>query len=74
MADRAGLSVNSVKPLEPEAHDGYQGMPLFMDSSGTTESLSSFLRMLDRSKKLISLEKISITIAPRGGLRVKMEF
>ncbi len=74
MADGAGLSVNSVKPLEPEETDGYRSMPLFMDSSGGVEALSAFLKMLDRSKKLISLEKISISTAPRGGLRIKMEF
>ena len=73
MAEVAGVSINSVKPLEPEEHDGYRTVPIFMDSSGNMSSLSSFLRMLDNSRKLISLEKINIVIAPRGGLRIKME-
>ncbi len=74
MADGAGLSVNSVKPLEPQEADGYRTMPLFLDSSGGMEALSAFLKMLDSSRKLISLEKINIAAAPRGGLRIKMEF
>ena len=73
MSEGAGLSINSVKPLEPRKHEGYRTMPLFLDSSGSMSSLSSFLRMLDNSRKLISLEKISIPVAPRGGLRIKME-
>lgn len=73
MAERVGLRINSVKPLEPEEHDGYRTIPLFLDSSGDISSLSSFLRKLDNSRKLISLEKINISVAPRGGLRIKME-
>ena len=73
MAEGAGLNINSVKPLEPKEHDGYRTIPLFMDSTGNMSSLSSFLRMIDNSRALISLEKISITVAPRGGLRIKME-
>ncbi len=73
MAEGAGLNVNSLKPLEPEEHGEYRTIPLFLDSSGNISSLSSFLRMIDNSRQLISLEKISITVAPRGGLRIKME-
>ena len=73
MADGSGLKVNSVKPLEPEDIEGYRTLPLFLDTSGGMGQLSSFLKMLDRSGDLVSLEKINISRAPRGGLRVKMQ-
>ncbi len=72
MAEGAQLKVNSVKPLESEKIDGYRTLPLFLDTSGGMGSLSSFLRILESSGDLISLEKINVSRAPRGGLRVKM--
>ncbi len=72
-ADDSGLKVNSVKPLEPEDLEGYRTLPLFLDASGRMGPLSSFLKKLDSSGGLISLEKINISRAPRGGLRVKMQ-
>lgn len=73
MADRAGLKVNSVKPLENVDHEGYSEMPLLLDCSGAMGALSTFLKRLDRSGSLVSLEKIRITTAPRRGLRIKMQ-
>lgn len=73
MAEGAGLKINSVKPLEPLEHEGYREMALFVDASGEMDSLSAFLKMIDRSSQLISLEKINMATAPRGGLRIKMQ-
>jgi Tfp pilus assembly protein PilO len=73
MAESAGLNINSLKPLEPVAHEGYTGIPIFMDGSGELSTLDAFLKKLDRSRKLISLDKLSVSTAPRGGLRIKMQ-
>lgn len=73
MAEGAKLSINSIKPLEPVENGGYMIMPIFMDGTGDIASLDAFLKKLDRSWKLISLDKLNISTAPRGGLRIKMQ-
>jgi Tfp pilus assembly protein PilO len=73
MAEGSGLNINSVRPLEQVEHEAYAGMPFFMDATGSTNSLSSFLKLMDASKNLIALDKLNIDRAARGGLRIKIQ-
>lgn len=73
MASGAGLRVNSMKPLAPKDIGTYSRMPLFLDATGDMRGFSSFLKLVDSSEDLLSLDKLSVTVAPRGVLRIKME-
>ena len=73
MAGGARIQVNSIKPLEPEEQDPYVTIPLLLDASSDIRGLSAFLKMLESSGELISLDKLSVSLAPQGGLRIKLQ-
>ncbi len=73
MASSAGIRVNSIKPLSPDETGVYSRMPLFLDGTGDMLGLSSFLKLLDSSRELISIDKLGITRGRKGKLRIKIE-
>lgn len=73
MAESAGLRITSIKPLQAVGYEGYRGLPIFMDCTGGMGQLSDFLNYLDSSWEFIAIDRLGISVLPRGELRVKIQ-
>lgn len=73
MAGGAGIRIVSIKPLPAVDYDSYRGLPISIDSTGSIKQFSEFLRRLDSTKEIISLEQIDMAIVKHDVIRIKME-
>lgn len=73
MAEDAGLSLTTYRPLTAHEQSGYQGIPIVMEGVGSINQISEFLKTLDDTDDLISLTQMSISVVPQGNLRIKVE-
>jgi Tfp pilus assembly protein PilO len=74
MADQAGLTITQLKPLQAEDKEvGYKRLPLFMDCRGPIWKLSRFLNYLDSTPDFVAIDRLQVSLAPRGTLRIKIQ-
>ena len=73
IAEKAGLSIKSVKPMPTVQQEHYTSLPLYMDFTGDIVQLSAFLRAIDKGRVFISLDRLSIKTGNKGQLRIKMQ-
>ncbi len=75
-AAKAGLSLSTLKPVDPVESDGYRIVPVYFEGNGTIRQVSEFLQAMDRDQLLLRVDRISLNIMslqnPRD-LRVKMQ-
>lgn len=72
-AREAGLTVTSIRTLQPVEYEGYRGLPIHMDATCGIEGLSGFLRALDSGGMLLRIDKLDVAAAQQHRLRVKVQ-
>jgi len=74
MANTAGLTITSFKPLQPESQKvGYKRLPLYMDCRGNMAQLSDLLNYLDSTPEFIAIDSLQISALPQGELRIRIQ-
>jgi Tfp pilus assembly protein PilO len=74
MADQAGLTITQMKPLQAAPNEvGYKLLPLFIDCHGEIWQLSKFLNFLDSTPDFIAVDRLQVTVAPQGKLRIRVQ-
>lgn len=62
LAEKAGLKIMSIRPLNVVKYETYMGIPIYFDGSGDIKKISEFLRLVESDKMLIKIDKISMNI------------
>ncbi len=73
MARASGIAITSLRPLPPVAYNGYTGLPIFIDGTCGIAPLGNFLETLDSPGTFIQVEKLDVSTAPQGMLRIKLQ-
>lgn len=73
IAEASGFTITSIKPLSPVNHNGYAGLPIYLNGTADIAHLSSFLKSLDSNKVFISIDRLDVATAPEKTLRIKMQ-
>jgi len=74
-AEKAGLSVLSIKPGSPIIYNGYTGFPIEMECSGTISGLGELLKTLDTKRGAFKTDRLNISVGSVGdeSLRIKIQ-
>ena len=76
MAERSGVRIVQLKPLNAIVYDGYLGLPLFIEARGDIRALSEFLHSIDRKESFIRVEKLGVSVQEGRAekeIRIKMQ-
>lgn len=74
-AEKAGLSVLSIKPGSSIIYNGYTGFPIEMECSGTISGLGELLKALDIKKGVFKTDRLNVSVGAVGdeSLRIKIQ-
>jgi Tfp pilus assembly protein PilO len=73
LAAKSGLGVTSIKPLPTISYEHYTGLPIYVDCKGNIRNLGKFLKEIDSSDRFYSIDRLDISAAQGGGLRIRMQ-
>jgi Tfp pilus assembly protein PilO len=61
-ADKSGIKILSIKPLSVVKYKHYANLPVQLEASGVISQLSEFMRHIDKSKRLLRIDKLNINV------------
>lgn len=61
-AEKAGLKITAIRPLNVVKYDTYTGVPLYFEGNADIKQLSEFLRLIESEKMLTKIDKMNISI------------
>lgn len=67
VADKSGMTIDSVKPKDPQEAPNYRVLPLAINGVGTFESCYGFLTGLRKIDRLTRLDEVILQIESTGG-------
>jgi len=75
-AEKSGIKIVSIKPLSMVKYKHYSGLPIQLEASGGIIQLGEFIKQIDTSKRLISIDRLSISamnVQMSGELKIRMQ-
>jgi Tfp pilus assembly protein PilO len=76
MAEKSGLRILSLRPLVPEKHESYFGLPMTIECFAGVKQFSDFLKLLDGEDEFIKVDKLNVTVQDsrtEDKLRIRMQ-
>ncbi len=75
-AEKAGLKITTIRPLNVVKYNTYTGVPLYFEGNADIKQLSEFLRIIESEKILTKIDKMNISVTniqnPKD-LKIKMQ-
>lgn len=62
LAEKAGLNIMNIRPMNIEKTDKYLLIPVYFEGNGNIKQMSDFLRAVETEKFMIKVDKLNIKI------------
>lgn len=62
LADKAGLRILTIRPLNAVKTGNYRTMPIYFEGNGDIKQIGEFLRSVETGSMLIKVDKLSLNI------------
>jgi hypothetical protein len=61
-AEKAGLKITAIRPLNVVKYDTYTGVPLYFEGNADIKQLGEFLRLIESEEMLTRIDKMNISV------------
>jgi Tfp pilus assembly protein PilO len=62
LTERAGLSVQSIRPLNAVKEKNFLTIPVYFEGNGSIKQLSDFLKAVEAGPVMLKIDKMSLSV------------